>query len=481
MNYIEKIRNNANNAIQIGKIAIAQKIEYDLAKIMYHDGKKDINIEDAKKILEILKNDKIPVNLMEDLEIINIYKSHNNICLTYVFEKITQYANRKYITDLDPYISARYCYGRKVYELITKGYSLDKAVKKVEDKIAYEIKKNKLSELAAVVKTIFFSTNIEALAFEHQYVNHKAVKYNASLTVKNGIVDCGKYKVKKIYGMTLLSQTDEGLKELEDTVEMAFEKGNSLFLSELSKEASFHNLFVADFSLEEMETQYSFYDSGYKYIYLKTNYKEKSAVSFLHETTHFLDNVRGDTYMFFSVNNPVIQDILKKIKANKWIIPRGVSLGHFIKLNMFKYVSNDILNQKWLSEIKSKNINASDKDIKHFMQQKRLYERKKYELLLGCIADIYDGLSRGYLHSNLGVPGHGKEYFFDEEHVCIEFIAQIGTLYNSGGVDIINYEFGEELAKEIVDMYEKFIKNDHLSNMDVEITENVSEEKGSRK
>ena len=46
----------------------------------------------------------------------------------------------------------------------------------------------------------------------------------------------------------------------------------------------------------------------------------------------------------------------------------------------------------------------------------------------------------------------------------VEFIAQIGTFYNLGCTDIIYHEFGEELAEEIIGMYEEFIKKGNLEN-----------------
>jgi hypothetical protein len=45
MSYIEKIRNNVVAITETKKLAKAKKVSYTVAKIMYHNGKKDIEQE----------------------------------------------------------------------------------------------------------------------------------------------------------------------------------------------------------------------------------------------------------------------------------------------------------------------------------------------------------------------------------------------------------------------------------------------------
>ena len=41
----------------------------------------------------------------------------------------------------------------------------------------------------------------------------------------------------------------------------------------------------------------------------------------------------------------------------------------------------------------------------------------------------------------------------------MEFIANIGALYNANATDILKFELGDELAEELINMYHKFIND----------------------
>ena len=90
------------------------------------------------------------------------------------------------------------------------------------------------------------------------------------------------------------------------------------------------------------------------------------------------------------------------------------------------------------------------------MQQKRLYERKKYKVLSNSLMDILDGITKGKLYS-FGISGHGKEYYSSQTNQLVEFIANIGVIYNQDGTDFLNFELGEEITTEIMNMYRNFI------------------------
>ena len=90
------------------------------------------------------------------------------------------------------------------------------------------------------------------------------------------------------------------------------------------------------------------------------------------------------------------------------------------------------------------------------MQHKRLEERKLFKEFAGYIIDIYDAMLKGKLYTIYLVGGHGMKYYSNPENVLKEFFANIGMLYDSGKVDILYYEFGEELAQELIAICNNF-------------------------
>ena len=186
MNYIEKIKNNVLTAIRIKKMALALKVDYLVAKVMYHNGRNDIDLETATFIAKGLKDSKIQLRLIDDLDLITAFQSNpENLYDQKIFREIARCANRKYINELSDYIGADFYYGKKINALMKVGLSLDSAIKIFELKIRYEMEKNGLSELAAISKLLFFKDNERALLFEKAYRHQRAVKSSPASTVKN--------------------------------------------------------------------------------------------------------------------------------------------------------------------------------------------------------------------------------------------------------------------------------------------------------
>ena len=166
MNYIEKIKRNVTDAINVKKIALAQKVDYLVAKIMYHNGKNDVALEDAIAFAKIINESKIQLRLIDDLDLITTYQSHRNTFnKENIFKEIAGYVNRKYINELSNYIYGDVCYGLEIDKLMKTGLSLDNAIKVFELKIKYEMKINGLSEFAALSKLLLFRTNEKAMLF----------------------------------------------------------------------------------------------------------------------------------------------------------------------------------------------------------------------------------------------------------------------------------------------------------------------------
>ena len=427
----KNVKKNLDNAIENKR--------KEINKIKYNTNQKTITK------LALLKRE---LNILLDMS-----KEIDTLKLGQIYRRISEYSNRKYVDDLSDYIYADYYYGKEIYNLMKKGFSLDLAIKIFDAKVKLKMKKSNLSELAALANLLFFKNNVPAMLFEKEYQNQRAIKKDVISTIRNALLLSGDYKTKKIKGITLLSQTEEGLKNLEYLVNYVYENGNIQYLNKLSLEASENNLIIGDFSLYDSTPVC--YSSFYKYISLEGEKPIKNKVDdFYHETTHFLDNLKGqqtskynDSY--FSTSDSTIEDIFEKIKSKVNILPRGLSLSYLTYFKTNQYIDDPILNQKWLEKIKKEYWYASSEDIQLYMQQKRLYERKKYKILINSIIDIYDGLSGGLLHQ-MGTIGHGKEYYSDPEALFKEFIANIGSIYNFDGIDVLNHELGPELASKII-------------------------------
>lgn len=463
MSYIKSIRENVNNAIETTKIAFSKNINYSTAIIMFHNGRNDVDQETALGMTKILKELNIPLKMVDVFDLVDDYQTvGDRFNLEFIYCKIAKYANRDYISDLSRYMNSDYNYGKKIYNLMKQGIPIDMAIQIFEIRVNYEMKRHGLSEIAALAKILFFKNNISATLFADAYQNNRAYTYNPYKTVKDAVLSSNKFKKKAVYGIILVSKTGEGIQRLENLIEYVYANGDSDFLELLSLEAEKNKLFVSDVSLLG-EINRSHYHRGLKYIYMSnTENSKKYAITFYHEATHFLDNsvakITSNNFdSYFSIANPRLEEFLQKIRLKKDYISRGLGMTYFEQINTIMYVNDPVLNKKWLQQIKEEHPDANDDIIKLFMQQKKLYERRKYKILYRYLTDIYDGLSKGKLTSFFGVSGHGMKYYSNYENVFIEFFANIGLIYNSGDIDILVYEFGEEIANELVDMYKNFI------------------------
>ena len=106
-----------------------------------------------------------------------------------------------------------------------------------------------------------------------------------------------------------------------------------------------------------------------------------------------------------------------------------------------------------------------------------MYEKDKFLRLIARIYDIYDGLVKGELRDFYYTPGHGISYYLNEGNDVLEFIANIGVFYNSDCIDILIYEFGEEITSELMNLYKDLLR----TNEDLLEYEDFLEETGAMK
>ena len=392
----EKIKSNINSYIEIRKIAQKEKVSYSIAKIMYNNGKNNISANQAK-----------------------------------------------------------------VIKMFATGY-----------KISQDIIKTMMIDYGINIKPDWSREKI----------------------IEEYLTASKQLKSKVIHGIKIMSTTDEGLENLEKLINKAFEIGNKKYTSLLEKKGKQYSLTVSDFYSR------SWINYGEYLINIDTNdmQRPEAITIFFHETAHFLDRINGNEKdeKNYSEINPKVQVIFDKIgeKINSLSvqsiiknknIPLSVrkiievaytekNLGiykygfekafaysddyrTYIHNLAYKYSQDEKLNKKWKEEIEKKHPTYSEEDKELLFKMKKHYERKKYESLIFCIHDILDGITNGKLRDYFGINGHGKKYYSRDFNKLHEFIAQIGAIYSADGRDVLEYEFGTELANEMMQLFEELM------------------------
>ena len=392
----EKIKSNVNSYIEIRKIAQKEKVSYSIAKIMYNNGKNNISVNQAK-----------------------------------------------------------------VIKMFATGY-----------KISQDIIKTMMIDYGINIKPDWSRKKI----------------------IEEYLTASKQLKSKVIHGIKIMSTTDEGLENLEKFINKAFEIGNKEYTSLLEKKGKQYSLTVSDFYRESF---YHFNNGEHLININKDDMQRPEAITiFFHETAHFLDRINGNEKDDYSEINPKVREIFDKIgetinsssvqsiiknkniplsvrkiievaytEKNLGIYKYGLEKKFaysddyrtYIHNLAYKYSQDEKLNKKWKEEIEKKHPTYSEEDKELLFKMKKHYERKKYESLIFCIHDILDGITNGKLRDYFGIHGHGKKYYSRDFNKLQEFIAEVGAIYSADGRDVLEYEFGTELANEMMQLFEELM------------------------
>lgn len=484
MTLIDKIKIEVLYTPEVRKIAEENNISYNVAKIMYNDGKMDIPKEDAIKINEIISKYKLPINIAKNLI---WYNDINEVTIGKAYYEIGKDYNNENIDKLD----IKYYFNKHAYKLIKKGFTFEDVLKLDKIMINIIMKVRNVSEFVATSLYYYGKDSkkyAETLEKAYQFSEKnpdKPVLNRPNDQIRNYFLNSNDFKRKKLYGINIVSETEEGLNALVDLVEQAYDNGKEESLIYLSSLAEIDNLILTDIEIDSSKSS-AYYDKYYKLIYINPKILEKEYITenietFYHEATHFLDHASKDHKETYSeeqgehfldkiqqyitkfdensiLNSKYVPRIIKDMFHDMKLTKRGIQVDYFTKIESKKYVNDAAMRAKWEKEIKEKNPNISETEFKCLYQQKINYERKKYISLSRRITDIYDAISDGKLSSIWDTSGHGRKYYSKEENKVKEFFAQIGAIYTSKGEDILEYEFGEELGSEIISTYEEFIK-----------------------
>ena len=429
-----------------------------------------------------ISGDKIP-NIMRIASIANIHSSLQEKYGTDLSKKLGEPNN---------YLSSITNYSR-VYNL-----PLDISKKIIDFKIKKYAKKNNVSiDIATIMATYGLSeetaNNILELQEYFSVVNpgdeHSKCRKARTYIFNN----MNKFNMEDINGIKFASKTKEGLDTLLSIFNNAIKNGKKQYVEELLTRGNKEELLITDFAIHN-DSRCDF-ENGVIYLNKRdTDHYDldEQTMLFYHESSHFLDlgskrgnvwfsltdntvldvynnmyNYVDDKFLSKFYNSNIIPDLIKdkvldflkkydfSLKAKKYNV-----LLHSPDKLADKYINDEYFQNKWREEIKKEKADYSDQDKESFFRQKLLYEKDKYIGLIGYVSDIYDAFGKGLLakygfkHSFIG---HGKDYFSNPYSRLNEFIAEIGTIYNSNGEDVLTYEFGPELAKEAIEVYKNML------------------------
>ena len=290
-----------------------------------------------------------------------------------------------------------------------------------------------------------------------------------------------------LHGINIISPTQEGLDRLIEIVEQAFANGDDDYKKQLEQLAKENNLVLTNVHFEE-DTSTAFYNSNLIFISLNLN---KDLVNvFFHESTHFIDSKTGQNEAHYSYTEGKVWDVFKKIEerinnkpydsiinnpnvpqsikktivkyanmSNKGITEKGIDFSRKgIEGLAEDYIYDPTMIEKWKKEIEEQYAPETVEERREYLLQKQRYEREKYICLLDPIYDIYDGIAKGRLRDKYNTYGHGRNYYSSDGSRLGEFIANIGIFYNNNCDDVLTYEFGEELSKELIGIYNELLQ-----------------------
>ena len=303
---------------------------------------------------------------------------------------------------------------------------------------------------------------------------------------------------KTVHGITIISRTQERVDRLSKIVEDAFLYGKEEYKKQLEQLAKDNNLILTDIHYLEDENTATFF-ARINLIYMDLNCDDDLVDSFFHESSHFIDHIKGDGPDYYSmledrvlelfnkiaekintepyasiINNPNIPRFLKTVVTkyattiNKGVTEKGKDYKRKNASGLaIGFVNDSAMVEKWKKEIQEQYAPETEKEARDYLLQKKRNKTEEYIYLIDHVYDIYDAIARGRLRDKYGTGGHGRDYYASPEKRLLEFIANIGVFYNNDSIDVLVYEFGEELAQELISIYKELLqKRNEMSETD---------------
>ncbi len=462
------------------------RINYDVAKVYYYN--KDImDMDEAITICEIARSYQLPTSLIvQTIYDYGIYAE--NVNWGYAYDT----ANRYFSNELTNKIGYPNDYALSIVRLSDKLHIPPSFAKKLTDiKIkAYE-KIRRVPHEVAVLGATYDMSKGEALNTMQaiNYIEKHNIRVDSDVTthkVRRYLEVNPQFYRKNINGILVIATSEKKLDILDKMITKSLEDGDKEYVEQLTKKSQERGLIVTDFQIGDR----SCFNGWGEMIYIDKAYDKKDidlqTGLFYHESSHFLDyNERlhyseynrevNDNFQNLSKSlfDNTFSNVLDKLKLNEesknklsdflykhniHTKIKGLKMMFTTKRSAANhYINDEELRKKWKEEIDSTKSEYTEEERRMFFQQKLGYEKSKYINLIGSITDIYDAIDKGSLHDWMGLSGHGKKYYNRHGSDVIEFVAQVGQIINSGGTDILAYEFGEDFSKSFQEMYSNLV------------------------
>lgn len=471
----------------IMEFAVENKISYFQAKQIYEKRYS----EKYQTIRDLAYEYSVPYDLIISM-VEDDGLNYEDINLDTIYQKIYD----DYLKDNKDMqlIKDYYYYVEEILNEYRKSFSyksIPEIISKIQKRIEAYAKKNKVSTAVATLSLYYTEKDLaQAKRMKHFLLYNQKNNIESSHDIKEDFIkylnNSTEVKRATLHGITLVSSTEEGLNRLIETIKKVFLYGEESFLKQLEQQSKIHHLIVTDTHYDD---DGAYYD-GDIIIFISPEFNNKKIVdAFFHESSHFLDRqIGGPDYYSTTAQN--VRDIFERIrekintepyeklinnkniptfiretikknsnKHNKGIIQKGEKYKKLKKASALanKYVNDEKFVAKWKKEIEEEYQPESEEEAQEYLVQKKRYEKDKYRRLIRYMYDIYDGLVGGLLYDKYKTPGHGREYYQEQGNDLMEMIANIGTFYNNNCMDILIFEFGEELAFELINIYKEFL------------------------
>ena len=459
--------------------AIENKISYKQAKEVFEQ-RYSISY---RLIMKYAVKYKVPLEIIIGMiydEGISFKQINDDNINKYIYEVYVKDINKDvaFIKDYKPYVRA----------LRNRIMGFPGVIERMQARVKEFALENNVSTVVATLCWYYgykleTAKEIEKILIYNEKNNIKS-SYNIFKDYVNYLKNNTLFKEATIYGITIYSKTEDGLERLVNLVKEAFLYGADDYKIELELLSNKYNLILTDYYYKtDNEASYNNH-----VIYISPDLDTDLLETFFHESSHFIDDCKGGLNKNYSEKESRVRFLYESIKDKKdgesdklgdtgnslidnkedlvtgGIIEKGIWLEEKGRLGLADdYINNSSMIEKWKQEIIEEYDPKSKEELSEYLLQKKMYEKDKFLRVIDSIYDIYDGLVKGQLLDLYDTPGHGMDYYEDEGKDVSEFIADLGILYNSDCMDVLIYEFGEDLAKELMKLYKDLLyKNEDL-------------------
>lgn len=295
-------------------------------------------------------------------------------------------------------------------------------------------------------------TDINELDSSNDLNMSEQEQIQATIEWKNSVY---KSKFSKVVnGIRIVSDSKEGLIELENYLNEVFANTDSDQLEVIKKQG----LIVTN--IKKKGKNVSFNNGDIICIHENDIHNNNFTV-FTHEATHFMDG-----FMSKDIIKKPIENLMKYLKINYPNIITEENIRKFVddyNNNLFYlYNNSSIIDEEVNKIIKEKyskydSLSTEEKNAV-FNREKQILITKKIRSLY-AISDIFDALTNGKLHDLFGIAGHGEEYYnMSASRFYKEIIANVGLMVNNGQEDLLLRYFPSDVAHALIDDYKALQK-----------------------